>query len=212
MTFKISKSFSKASASMSIASAQSTPRSSMSVDQPSPVQNKTESTSANAHYKTSSMAYAERLSSLPTGDRNRVAPNFSQVLSRLQGDDDGVIAKTIFSRFHKNCRDKPPRRSPHEVCGSAKSIACFAPWGHTHSVFDSVHEAVVKTLRDALKGESGNSAVHKALVTDIRKACPSQCGGWVEPFQTLMLKWEQTEHYNAYGNRTPNCSKDSLAF
>ncbi|KAF9205085.1 hypothetical protein BGZ59_000690 [Podila verticillata] len=232
MTFKISKSFSKASASMSIASAQSTPRSSMSVDQPSPVQNKTESSSANAHYKTSSMAYAgpckiyptkflyekyalmiqERLSSLPTGDRNRVAPNISQVLSRLQGDDDGVIAKTIFSRFHKNCRDKPPRRSPHEVCGSAKSIACFAPWGHTHSVFDSVHEAVVKTLRDALKGESGNSAVHKALVTDIRKACPSQCGGWVEPFQTLMLKWEQTEHYNAYGNRTPNCSKDSLAF
>lgn len=117
----------------------------------------------------------------PTGDRNRVAPNIYQVLSRLQSDDDGVIAKAIFSRFYKNCRDKPPHRSPDEVCGSAKSIACFAPWGHTHSVFDSVHAAVVKTLRDALKGESRNSAVHKALVTDIRKACPALCGGWVEP-------------------------------
>ncbi|KAF9379467.1 hypothetical protein CPB97_008939, partial [Podila verticillata] len=109
--FKISKSFSKTSASKSIASAQSTPRSSMSVDQPSPVQNKAQSSSANAHYKTSSMAYA--ISRGPVQDLSNQVP-LRKSYSRLQGDDDGVIAKTISSRFHKNCRDKPPRRSPDE--------------------------------------------------------------------------------------------------
>ncbi|KAG0083908.1 hypothetical protein BGZ92_010357 [Podila epicladia] len=117
----------------------------------------------------------QRLASLPVDDRNRLAPKVGDVLNSLRGND-GVIADTIFSRFRNSCRDKAPHRSPDEVCGSAKSIACFAPWGHTKSVFDSVHAAVVEKLDEA--------------------------------FQTLMLKWEQTEHRSAYGNRTPNCSKN----
>ncbi|KAF9288378.1 hypothetical protein BGZ74_000923, partial [Mortierella antarctica] len=55
--FKISKSSNKTSASKSISSAQSTPRSSLSLDGPSaPAQNK--STSSAGYYKTLSMAYA----------------------------------------------------------------------------------------------------------------------------------------------------------
>ncbi|KAG0362764.1 hypothetical protein BG005_004386 [Podila minutissima] len=151
----------------------------------------------------------ERLASLPVDDRNRVAPKVSDILGEL-GGHDGVIADTIFSRFHKTCRQRPPRRSPTEVCGSAKSIACFAPWGHSMGVFDSVHAAVVKTLDEAFGGE--RSQVHQALVIDIREACPRQCGEWVEPFQTQMLKWEQMEHQSAYGNRTPNCSEGRLLY
>ncbi|KAF9417511.1 hypothetical protein BGZ94_009955 [Podila epigama] len=151
------------------------------------------------------------LASLPAQDRNRVEPALRQALSQLRGDD-GVIANAIFSRFHKNCHDKPPRRSPDEVCGSAKSIACFAAWDHDQSIFQSVHEAVVGTLETALRDERGNAAVQQALVTDIQNACPGQCESWVQPFQTLMLKWEQREHYNIYGNRTPNCSKGRLAY
>lgn len=56
--FKISKSPNKASsASKSILSAQSTPRSSMSLDGPAHVQGKSTS-SASGCFKTSSMAYA----------------------------------------------------------------------------------------------------------------------------------------------------------
>ncbi|KAG0016226.1 hypothetical protein BGZ82_001168 [Podila clonocystis] len=187
--FKISKSSNKAAgASKLISSAQSTPRSSVSLDGPSTRTQSKSSSSANEGqckiyptkflYEKYAPMIQERLASLPASDRNRVTPKVSWILGSLRGDN-GVIAESIFSVFHKGCRDRPPRRSPDEVCGSAKSIACFAPWGHKQSVFDSAHAAVVKALGRAFEGESGN--VQQALVTDIREACPSQCGGWVAP-------------------------------
>ncbi|KAG0052605.1 hypothetical protein BGZ83_002375 [Gryganskiella cystojenkinii] len=151
----------------------------------------------------------ERLASLPADDRNRVLDATNSAIGKLKGRG-GAIDSTIFSVFRSNCKDKPPHRSPDEVCGSAKSIACFAPWDHKRSVFDSVHQSVVKVLKNSLKGESAQ--VQKALVQDVEDACPNECGAWVEPFQNMMLHWEQKEHSDVYGDRTPNCSKGRLGF
>lgn len=46
-----------------------------------------------------------------------------------------VVDKTIFEMFTVPCDHKPGFRAPSEFCGSAKSIACFAPWGHEQSIF-----------------------------------------------------------------------------
>jgi len=120
----------------------------------------------------------ERLASLPVDDRKRVQGEANDAISELKGRG-GAIDDAIFSVFHSNCDDKPPHRSPDEVCGSAKSIACFAPWDHRMSVLNSVHQSVVKVLKDSFKNE--NAQVQQALVTDVKNACPGQCKAWVEP-------------------------------
>ncbi|KAF9215464.1 hypothetical protein BGZ59_001284 [Podila verticillata] len=122
----------------------------------------------------------------------------------------GAIDSAIFSVFHSNCQDRPPNRSPDELCGSAKSIACFAPWDHKQSVLTSVHQAVVRRLTNSFEGE--NAQVQKALVEDVKDACPNECKSWVDPFQTMMLHWEQKEYHDVYGDRTPNRSKGRLGY
>ncbi|GJJ71375.1 hypothetical protein EMPS_03725 [Entomortierella parvispora] len=151
----------------------------------------------------------ERLASLPSNDRNRVQGKTNAALSKLKGRG-GTIDSAIFSVFHSTCQAKPPHRSPDELCGSAKSIACFAPWDHRNSVLNSVHQSVVKVLENSFKDE--NADVQQALVIDVQNACPSHCNAWVEPFQIMMLQWEQREHRKAYGDRTPNCSNGRLGY
>ncbi|KAF9427593.1 hypothetical protein BGZ76_002288 [Entomortierella beljakovae] len=150
-----------------------------------------------------------QLDNLPSGDRSRANSLVNKALNRIRGRN-GVIDSTIFSKFHSNCHDKPPYRSPNEVCGSAKSIACFAPWSHRDSVFDSVHKAVVKVLKDTFRDE--NALVRKELVDSVRTACPGDCKSWEKPFQSLMLEWEEREHHNVYKGRLPNCSNGRLGF
>ncbi|KAG0274825.1 hypothetical protein BGZ95_009432 [Linnemannia exigua] len=150
-----------------------------------------------------------QLTTLPTADRARAEQVSHKAIAQLSGRD-GVIDEAIFSVFHKNCHDKPPHRSPDELCGSAKSIACFAPWGHRDSVFESVHDAVVDVMKENFGRE--NQQVQKAMIADVEAACPGQCKEWETPFQTLMLQWEQREHHDAYGARTPNCAKGRLGY
>lgn len=64
-----------------------------------------------------------------------------------------------------------------------------------------VHEAVVDVMKKTYGGE--NAMVQKAMVTGVQAACPGECKGWEEPFQKLMLGWEQMEHHSVYGARTP---------
>ncbi|KAF9201401.1 hypothetical protein BGZ49_008353 [Haplosporangium sp. Z 27] len=123
-----------------------------------------------------------------------------QVTSRLQGRGN-VIDRTIFDRFRGSC-DGPGERDPEELCGSAKSIACFAPWGHEDSVFDSVHHAVVEAARKVYQNRG--SEIKKFMVDGVADFCPENCQGWVEPFQDIMLAWEQREHPDEYPT-TPNC-------
>ncbi|KAF9908615.1 hypothetical protein EC991_009642 [Linnemannia zychae] len=151
----------------------------------------------------------QQLATLPTADRARAEPISRKAINELSGRG-GAIDEAIFSVFRKNCHDKPPRRSPDELCGSAKSIACFAPWGHRDGVFDMVHDAVVDVMRDSFGRE--NQQVQRAMIANVEAACPGQCKEWVAPFQTLMLQWEQKEHHNIYGAKTPNCAKGRLAF
>ncbi|KAG0371701.1 hypothetical protein BGX24_001305 [Mortierella sp. AD032] len=150
-----------------------------------------------------------QLTTLPTADRARAEQITHKVIADLSGRD-GAIDEAIFSVFHKNCNDKPPHRSPDEICGSAKSIACFAPWGHRESVFGSVHDAVVDVMTENFGRE--NQQVQKAMIADVKAACPGQCKEWENPFQTMMLQWEQREHHNVYGTRAPNCAKGRLAY
>ncbi|KAH7045641.1 hypothetical protein BKA57DRAFT_515997 [Linnemannia elongata] len=150
-----------------------------------------------------------QLATLPTADRARAETLSHRAIASLSGRE-GAIDEAIFSVFRKNCHDKPPRRSPDELCGSAKSIACFAPWGHRDGVFDMVHDVVVNVMKKTYGGE--NAMVQKAMVAGVKAACPGECKGWEEPFQKLMLGWEQREHHNVYGARTPNCAKGRLAY
>ncbi|KAF9125855.1 hypothetical protein BGX30_000262 [Mortierella sp. GBA39] len=156
-----------------------------------------------------STVIGHQLATLPTADRARAETLSHRAITSLSGRG-GAIDEAIFSVFHKNCHDKPPRRSPDEICGSAKSIACFAPWGHRDGVFDMVHDAVVDVMRTTYRRE--NAMVQKAMVAGVEAACPGECKGWEAPFQKLMLGWEQREHHNVYGTRTPNCAKGRLAY
>ncbi|KAF9113639.1 hypothetical protein BGX27_001114 [Mortierella sp. AM989] len=104
-----------------------------------------------------------------------------KVASRLSGRGK-VIDKTIFDKFRGPCEHDAGKRSPDEFCGSAKSIACFAPWGHKDSVLDSVHRAVVKTIRQVYENE--NSEVKEVMVDGIADFCPQNCHDWVEPEST----------------------------
>ncbi|KAF9318357.1 hypothetical protein BG003_011370 [Podila horticola] len=107
-----------------------------------------------------------------------------RALYKLQGGDN-VIESAIFDKFRGSCV-KPGEgcQSPDEFCGSAKAIACFAPWGHRESVFDSVHAAVMKVLRSTYANQS--TEVQAAMIQDI------------------MLAWEQREHPRQY-KVMPNC-------
>ncbi|KAG0293060.1 hypothetical protein BGZ96_003389 [Linnemannia gamsii] len=114
-----------------------------------------------------------------------------------------VIDKTIFDKFRGNCPAKPGHRSPDEFCGSAKSIACFAAWGHKDSVFDLVHAKVVESVRQSYRRQSAE--VRAVMVDGLEKFCPVNCmNDWIEPFQQIMLVWEQREHPKQYPT-TPNC-------
>ncbi|KAG0087544.1 hypothetical protein BGZ93_002306 [Podila epicladia] len=123
-------------------------------------------------------------------------------MSKLQGKGN-VIDSTIFGKFRGTCVDPGEGlRSPDEFCGSAKAIACFAPWGHRESVFDSVHAAVIRVLRATYANQTPQ--VQKAMVDGVQSYCPSNCQDWVTPFQDIMLAWEQHEHPRQY-KVTPNC-------
>ncbi|KAF9917380.1 hypothetical protein BX616_001194 [Lobosporangium transversale] len=124
------------------------------------------------------------------------------VMSQLKGRGK-VIDKTIFSVFRGTCVPAGVgKRPPSELCGSAKSIACYAPWGHKQGVFDSVNKAVMKTIQDVYKNQ--NAAIKSAMIDDTAKFCPKNCKDWVKPFQAIMLGWEQREHPKEY-KVTPNC-------
>lgn len=102
-----------------------------------------------------------------------------QVLYKLQGKNN-VIDSTIFGKFRGPCVEPGVGlRSPEEFCGSAKAIACFAPWGHRESVFDSVHAAVVDVLRATYKNQT--PLVWAAMVDGVDKFCPDNCQDWVAP-------------------------------
>ncbi|KAG0210954.1 hypothetical protein BGX31_001797 [Mortierella sp. GBA43] len=152
-------------------------------------------------------AIQSRLETLPAEERHHEA----QVRKAI-GQLPGVIDDSIFSRFHSNCHDKPPRRSPDEVCGSAKSIACFAPWGHHNSVFDDVHEKVVRMLEETLHGKNTSKNVKQVIIDGVRNYCPGECKDWEKPFQNIMLKWEEKEHHTVYQGRVPNCVKGRMSF
>ncbi|KAF9358103.1 hypothetical protein BGX26_002471 [Mortierella sp. AD094] len=124
-----------------------------------------------------------------------------KVISRLQGRGK-VIDKTIFDKFRGSCENDPGKRKPDEFCGSAKSIACFAPWGHRDSVFDSVLRVVVKTIGQVYQDQG--SDIKDVMVQGVADFCPQNCHDWVEPFQDIMLVWEQREHPSQY-HVTPNC-------
>ncbi|KAF9199388.1 hypothetical protein BGZ49_010512, partial [Haplosporangium sp. Z 27] len=157
--------------------------------------------------------YSELLEShlqdIPASKRGHAQFLAKKVINRIQGRD-GAIDYAIFSRFHKNCHDKPPHRSPDEICGSAKSIGCFAPWNHRHSVFESVHDAVVGVLKNTFRGESAE--VRRKMVNGIEDACPRNCKSWELPFERLMMKWEEKEHHNLYKGKLPNCIKGRNGF
>ncbi|KAF9564970.1 hypothetical protein EC968_004372 [Mortierella alpina] len=121
-----------------------------------------------------------------------------------------VIDKAIFSVYRSNCHHKPPHRSPSEICGSAKSIACNAAWDKRRSVFAGTHKAVMRVLEQTFQDQS--QQVRQAMVESVRTACPAGCWDWVQPFQDLMLRWERREHPDEYGNRLPNCAEGSLAY
>ncbi|KAI1316279.1 hypothetical protein EDD11_010187 [Mortierella claussenii] len=124
-----------------------------------------------------------------------------QVSSQLQGRGK-VIDKTIFDKFRGSCPSPPGKRSPDEFCGSAKSIACFAPWGHKQGVLDSVHVAVNQVIQKVYAGQSAQ--VKKAMIDGTKAFCPKNCQDWIKPFQNIMLVWEQREHPRSY-KVTPNC-------
>ncbi|KAF8932618.1 hypothetical protein EDD21DRAFT_409131 [Dissophora ornata] len=147
------------------------------------------------------------LATLNGPDRTRAEPLLAVVLSRLPGRN-GAIDQAIFSKFHVNCRDMPPHRSPDEICGSAKSIACYTPWKRRNSVFARVHARVVNVLEDVFRRTDGE--VWQVMVEDVRSACPDQCGDWEQPFQTTLLQWEEREHHDVYKGHMPSCEKDGL--
>ncbi|KAF9438448.1 hypothetical protein BGZ76_007841 [Entomortierella beljakovae] len=124
-----------------------------------------------------------------------------KVVSKLVGRGK-VIDETIFDKFRGPCANDPGKRAPEEFCGSAKAIACFAPWGHKDSVLDMVHKSVVDTIRKVYDDES--KQIKEVMIDSVKDFCPDNCQDWVEPFQQIMLVWEQREHPAQY-KVTPNC-------
>ncbi|CAO3574992.1 unnamed protein product [Mortierella alpina] len=94
-----------------------------------------------------------------------------------------VIDKTIFDTFRGPCANKPGQRRPDELCGSAKSIACFAAWGHSpKSVLQMVHDAVTLAVRKHYAPLSQQyPEINKVVVRGLEQFCPENCQGWVQP-------------------------------
>ncbi|KAI1316278.1 hypothetical protein EDD11_010186 [Mortierella claussenii] len=115
---------------------------------------------------------------------------------------DGPISQVIFSTFKGSCPHAPGWRTPEELCGSAKSIACHAAWDHQNSVLRMAHDAAVQHIRKVYAGQS--SAVQDVMVNQVAAYCPNNCKDWVEPFQGLMLEWELEDHRDEY-EEMPNC-------
>ncbi|KAF8951897.1 hypothetical protein CPC16_009619 [Podila verticillata] len=139
---------------------------------------------------------------IPAQTKSQGRKLIRRVLHKLKGKHN-VIDSTIFDKFRGPCVEPGVGlRSPEEFCGSAKAIACFAPWGHHKSVFDSVHSAVVDVLRATYKHQTPQ--VRAAMVDGVDSFCPNNCQDWVAPFQNIMLVWEQREHPHEY-KVTPNC-------
>ncbi|KAI8605207.1 hypothetical protein EDD21DRAFT_160484 [Dissophora ornata] len=95
-----------------------------------------------------------------------------RVTSQLQGRGH-AIDKAIFSNFRGPCANQPGERGPDEFCGSAKSIACFAAWGHRRSVFDSVHAAVVNTVSRTYDRQSPE--IRAAMIDGVGDFCLENC-------------------------------------
>ncbi|KAG0212918.1 hypothetical protein BGX28_005380 [Mortierella sp. GBA30] len=127
-----------------------------------------------------------------------------RIVSRIDGRDR-IIDKTIFDKFAGPCEHLPGLRNPEEFCGSAKSIACFAPWDHRDSVFQMVHKAVMTAVKDVYGPLSKrHQDIKEEMIEGVAEFCPHNCQDWVEPFQHIMLVWEQREHAHKY-RVTPNC-------
>ncbi|KAF9576012.1 hypothetical protein EC968_000572 [Mortierella alpina] len=130
----------------------------------------------------------------------------SDLVQKLDGRNN-VIDKTIFRTFRGPCLHGPGQRSPDELCGSAKSIACFAAWDHEpKSVLLMVHDAVIHAVRKHYASLSQQyPEIDEVVVRGLEKYCPEKCQAWVGEFQTIMLAWEQEEHSEVYGSKVPNC-------
>lgn len=103
-----------------------------------------------------------------------------QVMSEIRGSNR-VMDMTIYNMFRGAC-SKPGLRCPTEFCGSAKSIACFAPWDLDNGVFEHVYEAVLKVVKEVYKKEAEqNLEVQAAMIEGVQNFCPVNCDDWVMP-------------------------------
>jgi len=100
-------------------------------------------------------------------------------MSKITGRN-GVVDSTIFKLFRGPCANDAGQRAPSEFCGSAKSIACFAPWGHSKGVFDNVHKAVLNAIKNVYKDEN-YPEIQAAMVEGVSNFCPVNCDDWVVP-------------------------------
>ncbi|KAF9979096.1 hypothetical protein BGZ73_006333 [Actinomortierella ambigua] len=137
---------------------------------------------------------------LPSVHHQLVEKKITKIMKEISGKGK-TIDDTIFFTFKGPCVP-PGTRPPTEVCGSAKSIACFAAWGQPKSLFDKVHKAVGDVIRRHFQDTPNN--VQEIMVNEVLGFCPDNCFDWIEPFQNIMLVWEQREHPNKY-RVTPNC-------
>ncbi|KAF9157854.1 hypothetical protein DFQ27_001484 [Actinomortierella ambigua] len=142
----------------------------------------------------------EKKRTLPVAVQGEVEVRIEHILKSIAGNHK-VIDRTIFNTFKGSCA-KAGKRPPTELCGSAKSIACHAPWGIDDSLFDKVHKNVGEVIRSNFEGTS--ALIQDTMVNQVLSYCPEHCSSWVEPFQNIMLVWEQREHYKSY-RVTPNC-------
>ncbi|KAF9961719.1 hypothetical protein BGZ72_002280 [Mortierella alpina] len=128
-----------------------------------------------------------------------------EIVDMIDGRNN-VIDRTIFSLFRGPCKNAPGQRHPDELCGSAKSIACFAAWGHKpKSVLQMVHDEVTSAVRQHYAALSQQYPdIKKVVVDGLEKFCPKKCQNWVKPFEDTMLLWEKKEHPSAY-LKIPNC-------
>ncbi|KAG0363096.1 hypothetical protein BGX24_004987 [Mortierella sp. AD032] len=124
-------------------------------------------------------AILERQADTLTGVNAVNAKKLIQPTVAMLTGRDHIIDKTIFDKFRGNCPLKAGKRTPDEFCGSAKSIACFAAWGHKNSVFDSVHAKVVATVRNSYRKQ--DPKVRAVMVDGLDKFCPDNCKDWIEP-------------------------------
>ncbi|KAF9974282.1 hypothetical protein BGZ75_000909, partial [Mortierella antarctica] len=105
----------------------------------------------------------------------------AEVIEKLDGRGH-VIDKTIFDTFRGPCANGPGQRSPDELCGSAKSIACFAAWDHKpRSVLRMVHDAVtIAVKRHYAPLSQQHPEINEIVVQGLQKFCPKNCQDWIQ--------------------------------